>query len=225
MDYEQIKSYQTTENIPRDVLEGARKVGEGRKAFRKMLETYIPRTNYHINGNERILNLGCGKCYEAYVLSGYFGGKHYGSDSENVFLVGIDIDAKEIERAKQEYTRLDFSERVAKFIEKTNYKFVEGDAKRLRELVNGEFDVVIARHTNVAEIPDTWRTIFQEAYHLLKTRGILLATSFSDLEHQMLEEQVQKAGYKIALSESNAYAIPTSDKEVSIDRKILLARK
>ena len=216
---------ETMEGIPKEVLEGARKVGEGRKAFRKMLETYMPQVGYSAPERPRILNLGCGKCYEAFVLSGYFGGKPDGFDSENVLLVGVDIDAKEIAGAKHEYARHDFSERVTKWVEQPNYRFIHGDARRLRELVDGEFDVVVARHPNVAEIPDTWYTIFRESNDLMRPAGLFLATSFSDIEHRMLEERVQKAGYKIALSTPNAYAIPTSHKEVSIDRKLLLARK
>lgn len=215
----------TMENIPKELLEGARKVGEGRRAFRKMLETYVPQLNYSIPQQPRILNLGCGRCYETLVLNEYFSGKSEGFDSENTFLVGIDINVKEIERAKQEYTRADFSEKVIKFVEKPNYRFVHGDARNLRELVDGEFDVVVTRHPNVAEIPDTWHTIFRESNSLMKPQGLFLATSFSDIEHEVLEEQVQKAGYKIALSTQNVYAIPTSHKEVSIDRKVLFARK
>ncbi len=211
--------------MQKEVLKDARKVGEGRKAFRKMLETYVPQIGYSAPAYPRILNLGCGKCYEAFVLSGYFGGKLEGYDSEGVLLVGVDIDAKEIARAKQEYTRPDFSERVTKWVEQPNYRFIHGDARGLRELVDGEFDVVVARHPNVAEIPDIWHNIFRESNCLMRPAGLFLATSFSDIEHQMLEEQVQKVGYKIALSTSNAYAIPTSHKEVSIDRKVLLATK
>src|SRR3989344_5263664 len=202
------------EGIPKEVLEGARKVGEQRKAFRRMLETYVPQTGYSTPEHPRILNLGCGKCYEAFVLSGYFGGKPDGYDSEDVILVGVDIDAKNIERAKQEYTKPDFSERITKWVEQPNYRFIHGDARRLREFVDDEFDVVVARHPNVAEIPDIWYTIFRESNGLMRPEGLFLATSFSDIEHQTLEEQVQKAGYKITLSTPNAYAIPTPHKEV-----------
>lgn len=92
-------------------------------------------------------------------------------------------------------------------------------------MVDGEFDVVVARHPNVAEITDTWYTIFRESNGLMRQDGLFLATSYSDIEHQMLYEQVQKAGYQIALSIPNVHAIPLSDKEISIDRKVLLAKK
>lgn len=41
----------------------------------------------------------------------------------------------------------------------------------------------------------------------------------------MLEEEVEGAGYSIALSVPNIYAIPISHEDVSIDRKVLFARK
>ena len=214
-----------TERIPTDVLEAAKRVGESRKALRRMLEKYIPRTGYAAPERPRILNLGCGVCYEALVLSGYFGGKPWGFESKDVLLVGIDIDKKEVERAKQEYTTFELNDKNANWIEKPNYRFIQGDARRLRELVNGEFDVVVARHPNVAELPDTWSTIFRESHGLMRPEGLLIATAFSDIEHEILEEQVQKAGYTIALSTANAYALPLPHSKVSIDRNVLFARK
>ena len=76
------------------VYDESKRIDEARKAFMKMLETYVPQVGYSAPQNPRILNLGCGECYEGFVSSGYFGGKPYGSDPEDVLLVGIDIDAK-----------------------------------------------------------------------------------------------------------------------------------
>ena len=220
---------ETTGGIPKEIyekaLEAAKKIGKGRKAFRRMLETYVPQTSYSVPQNPKILNLGCGICYEAFVLSSYFGNQPDGFSSKDVLVVGIDIDEKEIERAKDHYKSPDFSEKITKWVEPPNYKFIHGDARRLRELVDDEFDVVVARHPNVAEIQDDWYKIFKESYEIMKPEGFLIATSFSDIEHGMLEELIKKVGYKIALSSSNLHAIPTDHKDVSIDRKVLLARK
>lgn len=223
MDLELIYYDEIMKGIPKAVLEEARKVGENRKAFRKMLETYVPQVGYSAPEHPRIIDLGCGRCYEAHVLSGYFGGEPFGWDSKNVLVVGIDIDKKEIERAIKEYSTLDV--KTLEYVPKPNYRFIHGDARQLRQLVDDEFDISVARHPNVAEIPDTWYTIFKEAYNLTKLDGLFLATSFSDIEHEMVEDLVQKAGYKIALSTANLYAVSLSHKEVSIDRKVLLARK
>jgi SAM-dependent methyltransferase len=210
--------------IPKEVLEGARFIGRIRRGFRGMLETYVPQVGYSASKNPRILDLGCGPCYEAHVLSSYFGGEPFGFDSDDVLVVGIDINEKEIEKARMEYSELDFSEEIIKWVEEPNYKFIHGDARELRKLVDGEFDVVVARHPNVAEMPDNWYTIFREAREVLKPDGLLIATSPSDTEHEMMEEQIQRLGYKIVLSCTNMYAIPTSHEKASIDRKILIAR-
>ena len=85
---------ETMKVIPKEVLEATRKVGEGRKAFRKMLETYVPQVGYSVPECPRILDLGCGVCYEAHVLSSYFGNQPHGWDSKDVLVVGIDTDEK-----------------------------------------------------------------------------------------------------------------------------------
>ena len=226
MDLESRYINEDTDGIPKEVLEGARKVGEGRKAFRRMLETYVPQVGYSSTPKPRILNLGCGECYEAHVLSGYFGNQPDGFSSEDVLVVGIDVDEEAIERARTEYQTRDakklyiWTKQPAE-----NYKFIHEDARKLRELVDGKFDVIVARHPNVAEIPDAWHDIFRESNEVIRPNGILLATSFSDIEHKILEEQIRRAAYKIALSSSNQHSIPTDYKEVSIDRNILIAKK
>lgn len=215
------------EEMPKVVtFEGVRDVDKNRNAFRKMLETYVPQIEYSAPQHPRILSLGCEKCYEAFVLSGYFGGKPDGSDSEDVLLVGIDLNEKVIESVRIDYQTQDakihfpWTKKPA-----NNYKFIHGDATQLRQLVDDEFDIVVARHPNVFEIPETWYTIFKESNGLMRPEGLFIATSFSDKEHKMLEDQVQKIGYKIALSTPNAYAIPSSHEKISFDRNVLLARK
>lgn len=211
------------ESIYQILIEESGKTGEIRRAFRKMLETYVPQVGCSAPEHPRILDLGCGECIEAHVLSGYFGGEPYGFASGRVLVVGIDIDEKKIARAKRNYSRFDCNEGIIKYIERPNFRFIHGDLIRLRELVDGEFDIVVARHPNVAEIPETWYTIFRESKGIMRPEGLFLATSFTDIEHEMLEELVQRAGFKIALSTLNMYAIPTSYEECSIDRNVLLA--
>lgn len=128
------------------MFEGARKVGEKRKAFRQMLEAYVPQVGYSAPSSPRILDLGCGRCYEAHVLSSYFGNQPHGFGSKDVFVVGIDINEKEIKKAREEYAEQDFSEKITKYVERPNYKFIHGDARNLRELIEGEFDIIVARH-------------------------------------------------------------------------------
>lgn len=99
------------EGIPKEVLESARMVGEEGRAFRKMLETYVPQVGYSAPEHTRILNLGCGICNEAIVLSSYFGGRPEGYDSEDVLVVGVDINAGNIRSAERLYKKADSSEK------------------------------------------------------------------------------------------------------------------
>jgi SAM-dependent methyltransferase len=123
----------SVKRIPKEVLEGARFIGGIRRGFRGMLETYVPQVGYSAPKNPRILDLGCGPCYEAHVLSSYFGGEPFGFDSDDVLVVGIDIDGKEIEKAEINYTKPIFSEKTIKWIKEPNYKFIHG-CKRIKKI-------------------------------------------------------------------------------------------
>jgi len=213
--------------------EEAEKIGEERRAFWKMLETFIPQLEYSIPEKPKILDLGCGVCYEGLVLSAYFGGKPYGYNSENVLIVGIDIDKKEIERAKREYERLDT--KTMKWVPMPNFKFICGDARNLKELINADqdlkelvsdgFDIVVVRHPNIAENSQIWEDILRKAYDLMKQDGLLIATSYIDFEHRMLESLLMKIGYEILINKENPYSIPTKYKEVIRDNYVLFAKK
>lgn len=101
--------------------------------------------------------MGCGGCEEGYVLNGYFGNKSFGLESPDVFVVN------------------------------PQYQFIHGDARDLRKLVDGEFDVVVARHPHLAkndhcalELADMWRTIFKESRGVLKPDGLYVHYSFCE---------------------------------------------
>ncbi len=180
-------------------------VRETRDAFRKMLEAYVPLIGYSAPERPRIVDVGCGTCYEARVLSDFFG----------AVIVGIDEIEEDIK----------LSQALYRIEGETRHTFIHGDARNLRQLVEGEFDVVVSRHPNVAQFPDVWQAIFEETYGVLRSEGLLLATSYRDAEHALLEEVVQRAGYRIVLSTANEYPIRTPRKETSVDRKVLFARK
>ncbi len=212
--------------IPAEVRKAAQRLGENRLAFRRMLETYVPITRYVAPEPSRILDLGCADCKEGHVLSSYFGGQPFGYQSEKVLVVGIDLDRKALERAELDYRIEEFSEDQIwpRMIRQPNYQFICGDAQQLTALVEGEFDVVVARHPNIAEQKPVWRVIFQRAAQVMKPGSLFIATSFSDIEHKMLEETVEGI-FPLYLSTPNRHAIPTTHPEVSIDRNVLLGRK
>ncbi len=193
-----------------------------------MLETYVPMTGYNAPEKPRILNLGCGLCQEAIVLSGYFGGKPFGFDSKDVFLVGIDKNEKRIEDARKSYSFIKLAKGKVKYIPSKNYQFIQGDATRLRELVDGEFDIVVARHPNLIDQKDVWIMIFEEANMMTKDKGLFIGSSFTDFEHAYLRECISDAEYFQCLDVKNIHSLYSenlSPHETSYDRNVLFARK
>jgi len=173
-----------------------------------MLGEYVPKTGYSMPSSSRVLDLGCGRCFEGRVLSDYFVCRH---------LVGIDANPQKIAKAKEEYTEM-------MSVPKPKYEFIVGNARKLRKIVNGKFDVVVARHPNVAEIPDVWKEIFSEAKRLMKPESLLIATSFGSKEHEVLEKQLKNLSYEIIFSCMNEYS-PSTTGPYMIDKKVLFARK
>jgi len=174
-----------------------------------------------------ILNLGCGRCKEGIVLSAFFGGENFGSSSENVKLIGVDIKQKNIESAIRLYSLPDFSEKVTKHVLRPNYEFIVGDATNLDryQQIPKEVDVVVIRHQQISDNEQTWVKIFQQAIQRVSKHGIIIITSFSDIEHQMLIEALQKLDCEIVINESNPYAKPLNHPGISLDRNIAIIRK
>jgi len=229
------------------ICESAKLMGNRRRAFRQMLETYVSQLRYSTPQNPRILNLGCGQCEEALVLSGYFGNKPFGSKSDSVQCVGIDIDQKSIDSAISLNSDWNSDCITSKKVLPDNYKFINGDAsflkQSLKELVDSDFDIIVARHPQVFERPEDeydkyakdlleqegweinlWGGIFQEAYKYHKTGGIILVTNYHESEAPETENLLRNAGYKIELSCENMHAIHHVD-EAYFDKWIIIARK
>ncbi len=210
------------------LIRKSKRIGEEREAYRKMLKTYVPMTGFKVPENPRILNLGCGLCHEAIVLSGYFGGKPFGFDSKDVFVVGIDINEKKIEGARKSYSSIEFEDGKIKYHPRENYQFICGDAIRLRDLVDGEFDIVVARHPNLIDQKDVWIMIFEEANMMTKDKGLFIGSSFTDFEHAYLRECISDAEYFQCLDVKNIHSLYSenlSPHETSYDRNVLFARK
>ena len=212
------------------VLEGAREVGRNRERFWNMLVSTVERAGYKPPPQERqttILNLGCGKCEEGKVLSAFFGGENFGFSSENVKLIGVDINQKAIERATRNHLMPDFSEEIMKYVLPSNYEFIVGDATSLDQYqqIPKEVDVVVIRHQRISESEQTWTKIFQQAIQRVSRDGIIIITSFSDIEHEMLIKALQKLDCEIVINESNPHAKPLPDEEISLDRNVAIIRK
>jgi len=210
-------------------LEGAGEVGDNRKRFWNMLVATVARSGYKPPQGRQtiILNLGCGRCEEGIVLSAFFGGEDFGNSSENVKLIGVDINQKAIEEAISLYSVFDFSGEITKHVLPPNYEFIVSDATNLDQYqqIPKKVDVVVIRHQQIANDEQTWVKIFQQAIQRVSKDGIIIITSLFDIEHQMLIEALRKLDCEIVIDESNPYAKPLGHPEISLDRRVAIIRK
>lgn len=209
------------EKINPKTRENAKKVGDNRKRFWNMLVSTIERSGYKPpQGRQtKILDLACGVCEEGIVLSAFFGGGSFGNSNENVKIIGVDIKKKEIEDAISSYSKSG--------VLQPNYEFITGDATNLDQYqqIPSEVDAVVIRHQQISVNEDVWTKIFQQALQGVNKEGIVIITSFSDIEHEILIEALQKLDCEIVINESNPYAKPLSDEEISLDRNIAIIKR
>ena len=229
-DYE-LSTMQTEEEKRRflSALEAAREIGEERKRFWNMLVTEVAKTDYQPpqDRQAQILDVGCGKCKEGIVLSAYFGGGEFGSANDNVKLIGIDINKRDIDKAISGHQRTDFSQQVTRYVLPSNFEFIHGDATKLDQYpqIPDQLDVIVIRHQRILDNEEIWTEIFQESLNRLSPDGIMILTSFSDVEHQMLMEKLKELNVEVKIDETNPYAKPTLHEEVSTDRNITIIKR
>jgi len=174
-----------------------------------------------------VLDLACGECKEGYVLSAFFGGNQYGLPSDKVKIVGIDVDKSEIDRAIRRQQKPDYSQKITTWHQPSNFEFICGDVTRLNQYpeIPQQVDVVIIRHQQISDNEQKWLQIFRQGLERITQGGFILITSYSDIEHQMLIEVLQKLPCQIVLNEKNPWARPLSHKEISLDRNVVIAKR
>ncbi|MDI6722096.1 MAG: class I SAM-dependent methyltransferase [Candidatus Aenigmarchaeota archaeon] len=188
-----------------------------------MLEAYVPLTGYNTPPYPRILNLGCGECYEATALTGYFGGQPSDQYSDDVQHIGIDLDGHRINRAKRELNSYFLHKR--KYVPRPNYEFIAGDARQLRNFVIGKFDVIVARHASVEERRDEWVHILDEAMYVAAPLNLFIGSTYADTEHEIFEGLLERLNYDIILSDFNPHAIHGGIfGDTLIDKYVIFAR-
>ena len=128
----------------------------GNKALKKALE-YYTRDIYQPPENPRVLAVGCEHSADMKVLIEFFGG----------VITGINIEREYIDRINEDYAD-------------TEHTFVHGDARKLREIVEPGFDVVVVR--NNSPHSEGQRKMFRECYLATKEGGIIVTTCHHNLE-------------------------------------------
>jgi hypothetical protein len=132
------------------------------------------------------------------------------------FYLGIDIRADAIEEAARRW--------------KSNHcevYFMEGNAAMLGRIKSlPEFDLVFIRHQNYWHEPMVWEGILDESLLAMKSNGVLVCTSYFDLEHDLFLASMRERDAKLLLNVRNSKSRNLPDAEgKSVDRWIGIWRK
>jgi hypothetical protein len=153
-------------------------------------------------GHVRILNLACGECHESKLL-----GDVFSTDGENVHpappsveLVGLDVRAPELARARLRDT--------ARNISRREYRYIDADASRYRDTrqLPGDFELVFLRHQNFWNGAEVWKSIFSNGLDCLAPQGRLVITSYFHQEHRLAVAALEALGATLLHSEDHTEA-------------------
>ncbi|MEM9016393.1 MAG: class I SAM-dependent methyltransferase [Verrucomicrobiota bacterium] len=171
----------------------------------------------------RILDLACGACREAEILTDFIA-ELKGPGAAEIKLTGIDVRAREISDAQRRFGgKRDFVDREGK----RDCEFLTGDASKLDQHteLGEDFDLVFLRHQNYWNGSKTWEEIYDQALSKVDEDGRLVITSYFDKEHELALEAIRRQGGELIRSEFNPETrkLPTNGK--SIDRHVAIFRK
>ncbi len=170
----------------------------------------------------RVLDIACGECREAEVLTDFL--SDLKGASGEVRLTGMDVRAREIENAQRRFGG-------RREIEGTSVtrecEFMTGDASKLdlHNELGDDYDLVFMRHQNYWNGAKTWEEIYDQALSKVGDDGRLIITSYFDKEHELALEAIQRLGGELIRSEFNTEtrALPTEGK--SVDRHVAIFRR
>lgn len=171
----------------------------------------------------RILDIACGDCREAEVLSDFVA-ELKGAPESAVKLTGIDVRAREIANAEKKFGRRRGPDGKRG---KREFEFLTGDATKLRghAEMGDEFDLVFMRHQNYWNGDSTWEKIFDQALEKLGTDGRLVITSYFDKEHALALDALQRLGGELIRTEFNPETRELSTPGKSVDRHVAIFKR
>lgn len=171
----------------------------------------------------RILDIACGECNEAEVLSDFLADLK-GEAAANVKLTGIDVRAREIANAQRRFGGKKKREASPGSRE---CEFLTGDATKLdgHGELGDEFDLVFMRHQNYWNGAKTWEEIFDQALDKVSDDGRLIITSYFDKEHELALEAIQRLGGELIRTEFNPETRELVTEGKSVDRHVAIFRR
>lgn len=172
----------------------------------------------------RILDLACGDCREAEVLTDFIADLKGESEESLVKLTGIDVRAREIADANR---RFGGKKDLRKKPGIRECDFFTGDASKLdgHEELGEDFDLVFMRHQNYWNGAKTWEEIYDQALNKLDSDGRLIITSYFDKEHQLALEAIQRLGGELIKTEFNQETRELQTEGKSVDRHVAIFRR
>lgn len=197
-----------------------------RKMLRKITSDDLESVRKHLARKEeaRILDLACGDCREAEVLTDFLAGLKEPGDETRVKLTGIDVRAREIADAQ---LRFGGKKPLGDKPGTRECDFFTGDASKLdgHEELGEDFDLVFMRHQNYWNGAKTWEEIYDQALNKLDADGRLIITSYFDKEHQLALDAIQRLGGELIRSEFNPETRELSTEGKSVDRHVAIFRR
>lgn len=163
-------------------------------------------------GDMRILNLACGRCDEAGTLVSV--GKELASGG-HVEMVGADIRIREIRQAREQHANLPA-------------KFLIEDATKIdqHKELGDDFNLVFLRHQNFWHGQELWKKIFDQGIAKLRPDGMLVITSYFDVEHKLALKALEALGMEVVSNKRNKASRELSDAPgKSVDRWVAVLRR
>lgn len=160
----------------------------------------------------RILNLACGRCDEAETLI------KVGSDltqGGGVEMIGADIRIREIRQARETHAHL-----PAQFLIEDATKIDQH--KELKD----DFNMVFLRHQNFWHGQELWKKIFDQGIAKLRPDGMLVITSYFDVEHRLALRALESLGMEVVSNKRNKNSRALQDAPgKSVDRWVAVLRQ
>lgn len=160
----------------------------------------------------RILNLACGRCDEAETLI------QVGSDLTQggaVQMVGADIRIREIRQARETHGHLPA-------------EFLIEDATQISQhkQLGDDFNMVFLRHQNFWHGQELWKKIFDQGIAKLRPDGMLVITSYFDVEHRLALRALEALGMEVVSNRRNKASRALADAPgKSVDRWVAVLRQ
>jgi hypothetical protein len=160
----------------------------------------------------RILNLACGRCDEAETLIQVGSELTKGGDVE---MIGADIRIREIRQARENHVNLPA-------------KFLIEDATKIDEHkeMGDAFNMVFLRHQNFWHGQELWKKIFDQGIAKLRPDGMLVITSYFDVEHRLALRALESLGMEVVSNKRNKASRALADAPgKSVDRWVAVLKR